>query len=301
MNIHYLKHDEINKLKWDRCISQSFNGIVYAYSWYLDIVSYQWDALVYDDYKAVMPITGITSYAMNKIVQPEYAPQLGVFTTELLDVEVVNAFLDAIPNRYKSVIIHLNAFNKVTHQKFHIKQGVTFELDLIMPYTILKANFSKDAQQCIDESIQNKINIMRQLNLKEFLLLKKTSASNPLTFEHLNILRRIIPFCTNHNIGETYGAYNNKNELVAGAFFIKSHQKSICLLTACSDEGQKVRADFALFDHYIKENSEKNITLNFGDYGREGIENIGKAFNATSVNFYKLKRTRFLWYFRFRG
>lgn len=300
MNIQYLKHDEINKLKWDRCISLSFNGIVYAYSWYLDIVSYQWDALVYNDYKAVMPITTKSNYAMSKIIQPEYAPQLGVFTSELLDVDVVNAFLDAIPDRFKSVHIHLNPFNKVTHQKYHVKQGVTYELDLIMPYKVLYSNFSKDAQQYIDASKNNRVNIMRQLNLKEFLLLKKTSTVNQLTFEHLNILRRIIPFCTNHNIGETYGAYNDKNQLVAGAFFIKSHQKVICLLAACSDEGKSVRADYALFDYYVRENSEKNITLDFGNYEIEELVNIGKAFNATPVNYYKLKRTRFLWFFRFK-
>jgi len=301
MNIRYLKHDEINKLKWDRCISLSFNGIVYAYSWYLDIVSYQWDALVFEDYISVMPITAKSSYAMSKIVQPEYAPQLGVFSTELLNVDVVNSFLAAIPDRFKSVYLQLNAYNKVAHQKFHIKQGTTYELDLILSYKALYANFSKNTQQYIKEGIDQKINIFPQLNLKDFLLLKKNSTDNLLSFDHLNILRRIIPFCTNHNIGETYGAYNERNELVAGAFFIKSHQKSICLMVACSDEGKKMRADYVLFNNYIEKNAEKNLTLDFGNYQFNDMENMNNAFNATIVNFYKLKRTRFLWYFRLRN
>ncbi len=300
MNIKYLKHDEISKLKWDRCISQSFNGIVYAYSWYLDIVSYQWDALVYDDYKAVMPITAKSSYAMSKINQPEYAPQLGVFTSELLDVDMVSAFLNAIPDRFKSVYLHMNAYNKVSHQKFHIKQAETYELDLIAPYKVLQSGFDKFTKLALKNAEKEKVNVVKQLNLKDFLQLKKNSKGILLSFEDLNILRRIIPFCINHNIGETYAAYNDKHELVAGAFFMKSHQKTICLVAACSTEGRRVDADYALFSTYIKENAEKNITLDFGNYQLDEIGNIGRAFNATTVNYSKIKRTRFLWYFRIR-
>ncbi|OIP03307.1 MAG: hypothetical protein AUJ97_04685 [Bacteroidetes bacterium CG2_30_32_10] len=57
MEIRYLKHKEIDKDKWDNCIEKAFNGIIYAYSWYLDIVSENWDALIEDDYKTVFPLT----------------------------------------------------------------------------------------------------------------------------------------------------------------------------------------------------------------------------------------------------
>ncbi len=298
MSINYLKHDEISKLKWDKCISQSFNGIAYAYSWYLDIVSYQWEALVMDDYKAVMPLTAKSGYALSKIIQPEYAPQLGVFTSERLDVNLVNTFLEAIPDRFKSVYLHLNAFNKVSHPKFHIRHGVIHELDLIAPYKTLYLKFTPEGCENIKQAKVNKVDVIKGLNLKEFLLLKKNSTENPLTFEHLNILRRIIPFCISNNIGETWGAYNNKNELVAGAFFLKSHQKVICLVAACSNEGKELKADFALFDTYIKENAEKSMTLDFGNYEVAEVENLAQALNAVPVHFNKIKRTRFLWFFK---
>ncbi len=304
MNIKYLKHSEISKLKWDSCISQSFNGIVYAYSWYLDIVSYGWGALVLDDYKAVMPLTAKSSYALKKIIQPAFAPQLGVFTSNRLSVDMVNAFLSAIPAKFKSVQINLNAFNKVSHQKFVIKQGISHELDLIVPYKILYQKFTKNTQQYINKSKTQKVKVVKHVSLKALLLLKKNSDDKELSFEHLNILRRIIPFCTNHNIGNTYGAYNSKNELVAGAFFLKSHQKTICLLIACSRQGKATAADFALFNHYIKENAEKNITLNFGSYYADDNQRIGICFGGIPVNYYKLKRTRFMWFlgrYRKRG
>ena len=54
--IRYLKNHEINTEKWDECIMNAFNGIVYAYSWYLDIVHETWDALIEGDYERVMPL-----------------------------------------------------------------------------------------------------------------------------------------------------------------------------------------------------------------------------------------------------
>jgi len=294
MEIKYLKYDEISKLKWDRCINQSFNGIVYAYSWYLDIVSYQWDALVMDDYKAVMPLTFKNNYSVNKIIQPAFAPQLGVFTSERLDINLVNSFLALVPKKYRSVQFNLNTYNKASNTKYNLKQEVTYELDLIYPYKALYLKFSNEAQLKIKVSKISKVNILKHVNLKDLLLLKKNSSNKPLTFEHLNTLRRIIPFCINHNLGETLGAYNDKNELVAGAFFIKSHQKVICLLAACSDQGNEVAADFAIFNHFIKENAEKNLTLDFADYRVYEKEFMGKLFNAIPVNYFKLKRKRFL-------
>ena len=57
MKIYYLKNKDIDLDKWNECIKNSFNGIVYAYSWYLDIVNEEWEALVDENYTRVMPLT----------------------------------------------------------------------------------------------------------------------------------------------------------------------------------------------------------------------------------------------------
>ena len=56
--IKYRTYDKIDKRRWDECIAKSFNGSVYAWSWYLDVVHPKWDALVENDYERVMPICG---------------------------------------------------------------------------------------------------------------------------------------------------------------------------------------------------------------------------------------------------
>ena len=57
MEIIFKQHKKIERAKWDRCINKAYNGIIYAYSWYLDIVCPDWDGLIVGDYDIVMPLT----------------------------------------------------------------------------------------------------------------------------------------------------------------------------------------------------------------------------------------------------
>jgi len=54
--IKYIKRADLLIEKYDTCIDLAINSRIYAYSWYLDVVADHWDALVYGDYEAVMPI-----------------------------------------------------------------------------------------------------------------------------------------------------------------------------------------------------------------------------------------------------
>ena len=50
--------------KWDACIEKAPNGMVYAFSYYLNSMAKNWDALVLNDYDAVMPLTWNKKYGM---------------------------------------------------------------------------------------------------------------------------------------------------------------------------------------------------------------------------------------------
>ena len=54
--IVYTKHTYIDKQKWDECILKSHNGLIYSTAAYLDSMAGSWDALILNDYEAVMPL-----------------------------------------------------------------------------------------------------------------------------------------------------------------------------------------------------------------------------------------------------
>ena len=120
MMINYLRHTQIDKPRWDQCIRESVNSMVYGYSWYLDLVSPGWDALMEDDYTSVFPLTHKRKYSVRYLAQPFFTQQLGLFTSGHLTQELVTRFLNAIPPTFKLVEIHLNSMNKVDPEKFEV-------------------------------------------------------------------------------------------------------------------------------------------------------------------------------------
>src|ERR1043166_3881376 len=110
--IRYFRNQEIDKSQWDACISGSQLPMVYGCSWYLDVVSPGWDALVLDDYRAVMPLTHAHKFFIGYLYQPFFTQQLGVFTLTEPGPGVLNDFMDAIPGRFRFIDIQLNESNK---------------------------------------------------------------------------------------------------------------------------------------------------------------------------------------------
>ena len=69
MSIRRLKRDEINSEKWNKTIKLAYNSMPYGYTWYLDAVSKQWEALVFDDYQAVLPLPFIKKMGLKQEIR----------------------------------------------------------------------------------------------------------------------------------------------------------------------------------------------------------------------------------------
>ena len=110
VNIKYVTYQYIDKKKWDACITAAGNGLVYAQSVYLDAMAEHWDALVMDEYEAVMPLTWNKKYGIAYLYQPFFTACLGVFGNNI-SAEVVNNFLQQIPAKFRYWDIYLNQGN----------------------------------------------------------------------------------------------------------------------------------------------------------------------------------------------
>ncbi len=298
MAIRYLKHNQIDKRKWNNCIKCSFNGIVYAYSWYLDIVSENWDALVEDDYISVMPLTKKVKYGVNYLYQPSFTQQLGVFSSQRLDVDLVDKFINAIPSHFKFIDINLNIFNKIKTGNYEPKRNLNYELDLIEPYQKIRKNYSTNTKRNIQKANRNKICISESVPSHQLISLFKDNVGNPRNnFDdaHYDTLRRLIAISTRYRIGETLGAYTSENNLCAASYFVYSNQRGIYLVSASTPEGLEKRAMFKLVDYYIQRNSERTMTLDFEGSNIEGIARFFKGFGASLCEYYTIKINRLPW------
>jgi len=178
MEINYLKQHEINVTKWDNCIAGSINGIVYAYSWYLDVVCETWEALVYGDYETVMPLTLGKKYGISYLYQPPFSQQLGIFSSQNLSEEIVICFIKSIPKKYSFIEINLNKFNLINRDSnIKVKQNITYELELIKDYESLFRRYNKNTIRNIRKAVQNKISVVPGLKPNDVINLINSSGN----------------------------------------------------------------------------------------------------------------------------
>ena len=265
MEIRYLNNSEINFVRWDNCINTAFNGNVFAYTWYLNIICEDWSALVSGDYKYVMPLLHNKFLKKDIITTNILGKKLGIYTNELLTEDIVHEFFYAIPSNYAYINICLNKFNKFSNCTFDIKSQKIFELDLMQSYFSLSQKYSNNFQKDLQIAKSKKISIINGLVPNDLinLSLKKNVRSSPtLNRSRINQLRMIIAFSIRYNLGEIFGAYTAENNLCAAALFIKSKNKIYLLFNAEDKNSEISKAMSLLIDRFIETHSEKNLTLN---------------------------------------
>jgi hypothetical protein len=298
MSIFLYKRSAIDTNKWDKCIAKSFNGIVYGFSWYLDIVSDNWEALVEDDYVRVMPLVYRVKYKISFIYQPFFTQQLGVFSTAKLDSLVIHKFLSQIPDRYSRIQMNLNTFCKYDAQTFQKKNNVTYQLDLIKPYGKIAASYTLNNKRNIKKAQEAGIKVSLGMSPDDFIELFHKNLHDKITVlkdAHYKILKKIISFAFQFNIGRIYCARDGQNQLQGAAFFILSHNKSIMLAAVSTEEGKENKAMFAIIDEYIRIHAEAYQILDFEGSNIEGVARFYAGFGAQPCEYTTILLNRLPW------
>lgn len=80
----YVGPETLDRTQWDALMTAAPNGLIYALSWYLDLVSPGWAALVKLDaqgrYVAGLPLPVQRKFGIRFLKQPLFAQQLGLFS-----------------------------------------------------------------------------------------------------------------------------------------------------------------------------------------------------------------------------
>ncbi len=282
-DLRLLENHEINLIKWDNCINNAHNGSIYSFSWYLDIICDQWQALIQRDYEAVMPLLVHRKAGIPYVHTSPFARQLGVFSTEIIDQEMVNSFLQKVSDNYRFFSVDLNKFNQVKKGLYHQLSRPTYEFDLISSYKLIYDHYSGPVPQSLRVAKQEKLTIIPGMAPNEFISFisqKDVMVTKGLNREQFARLRRIIAFVLKHGLGEIYAAYTRENNLCAAILFLKSNRKINLLFSAVTGEGISKKGLEILIDEYIHQHAERNLTINFEHLAVPDKAAISKGFGA---------------------
>jgi hypothetical protein len=285
MKLEHLRNKAIDFKRWDDCVAQSRNHLTYAFSWYLGVVSPDWEALVSKDYEYVMPLPVKSRYGFPYMVQPLLTQQLGIFSKHKITEQIVEEFMKEIP--YFSYELNLNENN------FYAKALIypNFILDLNKPYIDIYSSYSKNSQRNIEKAQKSNLRIQQNITKESFLSFYFSVHKHYLSPQQ-PVLKKLIEKGISENALTLYGVFSDNNNLVAGLCMLHTNNRLTYLLPASNAEGRKTSAMFLLIDHLIRKNAEKNYLLDFEGSKIESIARLYRGFGAKYHPYYILKRFR---------
>jgi len=290
--ISYLRHTEIDKKKWDACIDQCLNKLIYAHSWYLDIVCPKWEALIEDDYKSVMPLTGNKKYGIHYLYPPYFAQQLGVFSRENISQNVVEKFLNSIPSHYKFIEVHLNTHNAFTFTGFQIKKNINIELSLNSSYETLYKSFSEDIKRNIKKAKKNKIELKKNISPAEIIRIFRKNTGKKisnLSEKNYKTLLLLINTCLDKGHAEVWGAFS-ENKLCAGVGWLIKNNRAVFLFSATDTTAKKTGAMHSIINSFIQENAGKDMILDFEGSNIPGLARFYKGFGSKEYVYLQVRK-----------
>ena len=300
MKIIYLKNKQIDVIKWDKCISNAYNGNIYGYSWFLNIVSPVWDALIFDDYRAVLPLPVEKKFGIPTLYHPILSGQLGIFSIEKIDKRLINLFLERIPHKFKKMLLRMNKFLNVETNDFHVRDQNTYVIDLIRNTNGIYSGYSAGLRQIIDRTLEGNMSVINALRPQEvikFLYDNDVEVNKPLKYDHVNPLRRLLTCIVSNHLGNVYAVYSGVNNICALGIFLYSHNKISVPIIAVNSEGKECNACELLIHTVIFNNVEKNVTLAYEETKRSYFSEILESFGAEKKKFKELLKIRIIWPF----
>lgn len=299
-----IHRSEIDVTRWDELITQSPQSVIYAQSFYLDIVCNEWSALVWPsatDYQILMPVPTRRKLGFRIAYLPLFCQYLGIFSrSELLESEA-DAFLHALSAHFCYISCYcFNPENTRTlmpllHRQPSLQPAMltTEWLDLNRQYECVNEGYSADRQTNLRRGSGLGWTVISMKNIHPLIkLFVQNHAENiPGGVNHkaYDILEKL--FTILRDCGTAELRYAHKDGTIrAGALFIKNGGRVIYLFNAADEVGRAGNARTFLLDHYFRQHCEGNLLFDFESPEKESILNFYRSFGGTTIPFFRVTK-----------
>lgn len=289
LKLKYLTHHQIDKERWDSAIKDSQNRLLYALSWYLDIVSPNWEAIVSDNYKIVMPLTIKDVNGKRCFYKPFFLQFLGVFGNNL-DEEIIYEFIKEAKSKVDCINVWFNPENMLTESD-HYKKRQTQILELNKSLEDLLLGCNRSNKLNLKKAEKANLFIKKEDNIEELIstfndMYNKKNVEGVTNEDYIN-LRKIANYAYKNLEYEYYSVYHNNN--VCSIALLIKWEKRYVTYCATSDIGRDKRSIFLLYNQFIKDHAEENAILDFAGSNIPGVAYMNKGFGAVEQNYFSVE------------
>lgn len=306
--LQYLKHAEIDFDKWDTCVRNSAEYLVYALSGYLEVSSSgNWDAVVEiqdDKYVSVFPAPVKKRLGISFVYQPLQLQQLGLFTTSRSKHLQAAEYLNLLAGRFSRIFLQLNIANTFTAgnltEKFAIVPRVTYLLNLSEQYGDLKDNFSKNLKRNLKKAKKQPYQVTGNGSISDLIKLYRQTRGRELKdlkTRHYLLFEKQYRFLLENNLAEVR-EIRHEGELVGSAFFLLQSGRPVFLFSAASENGKKYGAMAFIIADFLQQHAGTETVLDFEGGSIPNLARFYGSFGAKPETYLSVSRNSLPWFLK---
>jgi len=276
--IRNLKYSEIDFEKYNSCLHNSLNYKVFAEKWYLDAVTnLPWNCLVYDNYKAIMPLPFRKKFGFKYVAQPLFTQQLGVFYKEEISQAIFDDFFKILDKYW----VRSYCFNHHNTVNFKIKGKLqkNYALDLNSTDKQLFAKFRKGTKAEVKVAEREGVVLQNCTNIEDIAHLNESFSNYKISPIFRKTFSSILKQLQNKNQLLMY--VSNLNNEKVGYICMIINEKSIhYLFSSVSMLGKRVGVSHFQIFNIMKQYSNQETVFDFLGSEIPGVAKFFRSFGA---------------------
>ncbi|KAA5539255.1 GNAT family N-acetyltransferase [Adhaeribacter rhizoryzae] len=296
----YFSNRQINYAAWDACVAASEQRLVYALSWYLDVVSPGWAGLVEEQdgqYVAVMPLPIKQQFGIHYLAQPLFCQQLGFFA--ITNAVQPKQFVAAIKRHFSLISKYTfntsNTFllNPEEKSDLHVYQHYTHHLNLNQSYEAIYQNYSRDRKLNLKRSQKAGLIIRESTDIEILIRLFKEDAATRIrggvSEAAYGQLQQLYQVLAAKGLATLLYTQTSAGEIDAGCLFVTYGQKIIYLFNAASIAGRSRNGRSLMLDYMIQKYAGQPYIFDFESPADiSSIIRVYQGFGAEPAPFYTI-------------
>lgn len=285
--VRFVQHTDVDFDKWDAAIATSCTPTILCTSCYLDLLTEgaTWHALVAGDYECVMPIPERKKWGIKYAYTPFFLTQMGIFSKQNANNQMVEEFVQAIPKGYRQVDLLLNACNDVANLSEKVINLCSHRMSLHDLYENLFDRYAQNTQRNVKLSRKQNLTVSYEnVRIAEVVNLFSQNRGREryvhFQAEDYLMLQRVAEQLLADGRLDVGGVFSSDGKLIAGALFVRDDNCIRFWFSGRDNNFAKSRPMFYLLDDYICRNAGQPLDFDFNGSMNENVARFYRGFGG---------------------
>ena len=289
-NIQIIHSDKIDPVKWNRCIAQSSNALIYADYQMLNALCDNWSGLIIGNYETVLALPWRKKFGIRYLYAPAFMQQLGCFGT-LSGINMQEVW-NQIFRFAKYGDLFFNYANKNLLHEVAFTEKSNFIISLNSSYPTIRSGYHQDLIKNLQKSEKKNLRYSNELLIdKTIQLFQKQYQERFPQYRNQDFDRFFalcLSFSSSGNCITRTVVLDKTDDIISSAILLKNHNRLYLIINVITQEGRALAANHFLLDQIIQEFSEENLIFDFEGSEMKGIKEFYQSFHPENQPYFQV-------------